>query len=268
MNWLEALPKNRQRGSFPRCLLLMSGERAMVAERLTRMVGLTDVRVEAEHCWMPMGLPTLSPNGLWDLTPIEEAKLGEHVGLLPEGQRKELTDWWITSSEKANTPNWDIASTCIVGGKVGLLLVEAKAHYAELKKDGKPLASDATSGSKRNHEKIGRAVCEASSELEKAICGWNLRCDSHYQLANRFAWAWKMASMNVPVLLVYLGFLNAEEMSDQGEPFVDCADWSRVVLDHSRNIVPEKAWGRELNIGNAMIKPLIRVWEQELPAST
>lgn len=35
-------------------------------------------------------------------------------------------------------------------------------------------------------------------------------------MSNRFAWAWKLATMEVPVVLVYLGFLNATEMGDQG----------------------------------------------------
>jgi hypothetical protein len=52
----------------------------------------------------------------------------------------------------------------------------------------------------------------------------------------------ELASMGVPVVLVYLGFLCAKGVSDLGEPFTDSADWSRVVLEYSRNIVPERAW--------------------------
>ncbi len=66
--------------------------------------------------------------------------------------------------------------------------------------------------SKRNHAQIGRAISEASLGLKDTMDGWNLSRDSHYQLANRFAWAWKLASMGVPVVLVYLGFLGAAEM--------------------------------------------------------
>jgi hypothetical protein len=75
--------------------------------------------------------------------------------------------------------------------------------------------------------------------------------------------------MGVPVVLVYLGFRCATEVNDRprlGEPFVDCADWSRVVLEHSRNIVPERAWDRDIKAGCITIKPLIRVWKQEFPA--
>lgn len=247
----------------------MGGDRAIVAQRITKIIGLPDVHVDAEDIWMPA--PMLKADGEWDLRSIAEANLadanGESKRFLSPEQREKITDWWLAARERPMTPNWDIASRCTVGSKSGLLLVEAKAHHAELKEDGKPLGKDASEGSKKNHERIGKAICEASSGLEKAMHGWNLRCDSHYQLANRFAWAWKLASMGVPVVLVYLGFQNAKEMSDHGEPFVDCADWSRVMLGHSRNIVPERAWGRELKIGDSTIKPLIRIWKQELTAT-
>ena len=38
-------------------------------------------------------------------------------------------------------------------------------------------------------------------------------------MSNRFAWAWKLASSSVPVVLIYLGFLRADEMRDKGKPF-------------------------------------------------
>ncbi len=245
----------------------MDGDRTAVADNLTKLVGLPDVYVEAKDFWMPQGLPKPKANGEWDTNPIEEAKLGDSIGesrrFLSDDQRKEVTSWWLAVSERANTPNWDIASTCTVGEKAGLLLVEAKAHTAELKKDGKPLDKDASAGSIANHEQIGRAIDAASLGLKQAMEGWKLSRDSHYQLANRFAWAWELASMGIPVVLVYLGFVCAKEMSYLGEPFVDCADWSRVILEHSRNIVPERAWGRDVKVGSATIKPLIRAWRQE-----
>lgn len=266
MKWLEELPKNRQRGSFPRCLLLMGEDRTTVAGKLTSIIGLPGVRVEAKHFWMPQGLPALKANDAWDMTPIAEAKLGESEEFLPKEQRNEITNWWLAVPEGANTPNWDIASTCTIGEKDGLLLVEAKAHKAELKSDGKTLANKASEDSKRNHKQITRAISEASAALNEAIPGWKLSRDSHYQIGNRFAWAWKLASMGVPVVLVYLGFLAATEMEDLGEPFTDYARWSKVVLEHSEDIVPPQAWGREINLRSATITPLIRVWKQELPA--
>ena len=261
MSWLDALPKNRRRGSFPRCLLFMQGDRTIVADKLTKLVGLPDVHVGAKDFWMPQGLPVLKDNDEWDTDPIEEAKLEESTGFISADQRKELTNWWLAVPERVNTPNWDIASTCAIGKKAGLLLVEAKAHDTELEEDGKP--EGASGGSIANHQQIGRAIGAASAGLNKAMDGWNLSRDSHYQLANRLAWTWKLASMGIPVVLVYLGFLCATDVNDLGEPFVDCADWSRVVPEHSRNIVPERAWDREIRAGCITIKPLIRVWKQK-----
>lgn len=257
--WLDRLPENRRRGSFPRCLKLMHGERESVAAKLTDLVGIQDVQVQASDFWMPGGLPALAADGTWDSSPINEAKICETERFLPGELCSEIANWWLAVPARANTPNWDIASTCLVGGNRGLLLIEAKAHEAELKSDGKRLDERASDNSRSNDRQIRRAVGEASTELSKAMPGWCLSCDSHYQLANRFAWAWKIASLGVPVVLVYLGFLGATEMRDKGEPFIDCADWTRVVLEHSRGIVPARAWGRELRTRGAVLRPLVRV---------
>src|ERR1700723_144014 len=266
MRWLDALPSNRRRGSFPRCLSFMSGDRSTVANRLTKLVGLPDVLIGPEHFWMPQGLPLLKSNGEWDKHPIAEAKLGEATGFLCDEHREILTSWWLAARERANTPNWDIASTCKIGGRKGFLLVEAKAHLAELKKDGKPRANRPSGGSVDNHKQIGVAIASASAALGETMGGWNLSLDSHYQLANRFAWAWKIASLGFPVVLVYLGFVKATEMKTLGEPFLDYARWSQVVIDHCRGIIPEGAWGQEIKVGSVSVRPLIRVWEQEILA--
>jgi hypothetical protein len=263
MKWLDALPKKCRRGSSPRCLLFMEGDRTTVAAKLTTLVGLPDVRVDARDFWMPQGLPFLKPSGEWDISPTREAKLGKSKGFLREDRQNEVTNWWLSVRGLSNTPNWDIASTCMIGGNPGLLLVEAKAHCAELKQDGKTLGKKPSDGLEDNHDKIRLAISAASVGLESTMGGWKLSCESHYQLANRFAWAWKLTSIGIPVVLFYLGFLGVKEMSDLGEPFNDCADWSRVVLEYSRNIVPERAWGAELIIGSIPIKPLIRVWKQD-----
>ena len=128
-------------------------------------------------------------------------------------------------------------STCTIDGRAGLLLVEAKAHHAELKEDGKTTAATQSVHSTDNHKQIATALSQASAQLNQTIEGWNLNCDSHYQLANRFTWAWKLASMDIPVVLVYLGFLRATEMNDLSAPFIDCEDWTSSILKHSRNIV-------------------------------
>ena len=126
----------------------------------------------------------------------------------------------------ANTPNWDIASTCTFEGERGLLLIEAKAHGSELKPEGKSLRSNASPNSIKNHERIGLAVAEANAELQSATGRqWFISRDDHYQLSNRFAWSWKLASLGIPVVLLYLGFLNAQDMACDGRLFRCEAEW-------------------------------------------
>ncbi len=60
-----------------------------------------------------------------------------------------------------------------------------------------------------------------------------------YQAANRFAWSWKVASLGTPVILVYLGFVGANQMSDRGEPFASLQDWTRTLESHFRGVVDE-----------------------------
>lgn len=79
------------------------------------------------------------------------------------------------------------------------MLVEAKAHLSELKEEGKTLASDASTQSHSNHAQIAECIAEASQALNDTLPGTvDLTIDSHYQLANRIASAWKPASCGLP----------------------------------------------------------------------
>jgi hypothetical protein len=258
MSWFEALPRNRRRGSFPRCLLLMDGDRSVVADRLESLVGLDGIHVSEQDFWMPQGLPVQAAGG-WDTSPIVEARLGEVPGFLTADQREIVTLWWLERRRRANTPNWDIACTATMDGQEGLILVEAKAHSGDLK-----IKDRCSSRNPDNQASIGAAIQEASEALDAIVPGWKLSKDSHYQLANRFAWAWKIASLGIPVVLAYLGFLRAEEMRDQGEPFADPAAWEDLVKERSRGIVPEAVWDRRLMIQGTPLWVLIRSVESDL----
>jgi hypothetical protein len=242
--WLQL---DKKRGSRPRCVLLTDGSREVVAQRLTEIVALDSVTVSPDDTWMPVGRP-VPRDGRWDTSPAREARLDQASGLLPEDARGALRKWWLATpdSRRANTPNWDIASTCQVGNDNGLLLVEAKAHRSELSKSGKTLKKGAREASRWNHDQIKTKITEASSKLGGSGAGWNLTCDTHYQLSNRFAWSWKLASMGMSVVLVYLGFLHADEMADRGAPFASADKWRDAVFEYAEGIVPEQAWGGSL----------------------
>jgi hypothetical protein len=270
MSWIDALQVKRRRGSLPRCLLFTEGPREDVAQRLTTLVGRDDVCISPEDFWMPQGLPVRGPDGRWDLSPTKEAKLGESSEFLRPADRAILTNWWLAVSNRANTPNWDLAGTCTVGEEPGLLLVEAKAHHMELCKEalgkGEP---DASANSKANHERIGEAIQSAQVGLREATgLPWGISRDTHYQMSNRFAWAWKLTELKYPVVLVYLGLLNASEMKDRGNPFESHEEWAELVRLHSSRICPANTWGQLIRVNGSVLLPLIRSVEQPLETSS
>ena len=82
------------------------------------------------------------------------------------------------------------------------------------------------------------------------------------QLSNRFAWSWKLAMLGVPVVLLYLGFLNAQDMQDDEDLFQSENDWRHTMLDYCRGVVDESCWERTLNVEGVPLIPLVRVFEQ------
>lgn len=243
---MKNLTVDRLRGSLLRCLLLTGLPRSQTAELLTKLMGLNNVLVSPENdLWMPQGLRD-----------YKETPLVDTRDFLTIDNCKALTEWWLEKPRGANLPNWDLASTCTIDGKKGLILVEAKAHDAELSESGKKQPT--TINGQLNHKCIGRAIEQANFGLNSACEGWALSLDSHYQLSNRFAWTWKLSTLGVPVILVYLGFLNAMEMLDQGQPFDSYEAWNISIRNHAKNMVPDNAWGQKFEINNTQMWFLIR----------
>jgi hypothetical protein len=124
-----------------------------------------------------------------------------------------------------------------------LLLVEAKAYDEELHREapGRRLGPNSSVDRRASHEKIGSAIEDARASLERTTSlPWRIARDTHYQMSNRFAWAWKLTELGIPVVLVYLGFLRANEMTDRGKPFTDHSDWERLVKSHSEPLFPPR----------------------------
>ena len=268
MCWLNELNENEQRGSRPRCLLFLQGDRPTVAARLQSLVSQTGVQVTASDFWMPLGPPERNEDGHWNFALIREARLGEDEGFLAAQERDDVTNWWLAVSRNANTPNWDIASTATICGKQGFLLVEAKAHDLELKREeaGKYLRTPVTSNSRRNHVRIGACIQEASLALADATKQpWALSRDWNYQMSNRFAWSWKLTEMGYPVVLIYLGFLGAEEMRAPSQvPFTGAEQWTDLVKEHSSALFPEEIWNTRWDLHGRAFFPLIRSIECSL----
>ncbi|MEJ7809342.1 MAG: hypothetical protein WKG32_02895 [Gemmatimonadaceae bacterium] len=62
----------------------------------------------------------------------------------------------------------------------------------------------------------------------------------------------------MPVVLVYLGFLNAAEMRGRGKPFASASDWEKQVRSHSEKLVPADVWERPQSIGDITFVATIR----------
>ncbi len=224
-------------------------ERPEFASEFTQLLEPSGAVVLSDDNWMPLGHSN-----------DEEARLDVHGSKL-FGEAldwRDLWQWWLVHNGKANTPNWDVASTCSIGDRRGLVLVEAKAHTRELKLSGKRLESTASQRSVENHERIGEAIAEASSSLAALVPGVTLSRDSHYQLANRVAFSWKLASTGIPVVLVYLGFTGDAGISDVGEPLEDDSHWREVFADHASGVLPNEFLEHEIDCGAARMRMLVR----------
>ena len=262
MSWLDGLNRKERKGSRPRCVLLTDGARADVARRLTELIALPAVEVSPDVATMPRGKPVYRM-GRWVSDPVKEAQLESAPALIPSGEiRSELKDWWLAVHRStAQTPNWDIAAACTIHGREGLMLAEAKAHADELSDEGKWFGAGSSA---LNHERIGRAIGEANAAFSKATgTAWNLSRDRNYQLSNRFAWCWKLASLGVPVVLVYLGFLNADEM---GKPFQSLSEWESALKSHAGDTVDNAIWERGTVFRGTPFIPVIRACEKPMDA--
>ena len=216
---------------------------------LLQLLTPVEARITARSNWMPKG------HGASD-----EARL-ETFGpkIIPGGTIwSDLQRWWLASERGATTPNWDIAVGCEIEGEPGLVLVEAKANDRELNVAGKAIDLAASPPSVQNHERIGEAINQVCGELRRLSASTAISRDTHYQLSNRVAFAWKLASLGIPTVLVYLGFLGDQGIDNVGLPFTDSAHWSKVFAAYADSVVPPDLFERRLDCGPAPTWFLVR----------
>jgi hypothetical protein len=150
--------------------------------------------------------------------------------------------WWIVKRNAGvRTPNFDLISTATICGMSGVLLVEAKAHHGELETCGKSFKS---SSSLENHQKIGASIELANRALNAIAPGFKLNRDAFYQVSNRIAWGWRLASLGVPVTVLYLGFV--QDPFWPKDQFESNEDWMRAARSYLGNVVPVDVLGRRL----------------------
>jgi len=120
------------------------------------------------------------------------------------------------------------------------------------------LNAAASAASRANHERIGTAIAEACTALQRWSATTSVGRDSHYQLANRVAFAWKLASLGIPTVLVYLGFCGDHGIADVGEPIRDASHWSDIFAAYAHSAVPQDLFERRLDCGAAPAWFLVR----------
>lgn len=77
----------------------------------------------------------------------------------------------------------------------------------------------------------------------------------------RIAFAWKLASLGIPTVLIYLGFLGDSGIADVGTPFKDESDWQGAFGDHASPIVPYELFEHSLETGSGKVWFLLRARE-------
>ncbi|AWG22909.1 hypothetical protein FFWV33_15935 [Flavobacterium faecale] len=196
---------------------------------------------------------SITSNDIWIPNSVSPTKeVGLNVFLRSNFDVQVANDsikWWLYKGSAA--PKWDLISTCTINGKRGILLVEAKAHKGELKNDKKNIKKEATTDSKKNHEQIALAIAEANTHIKGDIADIALSRDSCYQFSNRVAHAWWLANQGIPVVLLYLGFLNCEDMSDNYKTFKTDKEWEDCFTGHTEIVGAEGLVGKTINCGKS-----------------
>lgn len=67
---------------------------------------------------------------------------------------------------------------------------------------------------------------------------FDLDVSRHYQLANRVAYAWKLADLGLPVVLLYLGFTG--DTYFDADYIRDDAHWQRVIGGYMQGVVSQQ----------------------------
>ena len=151
---------------------------------------------------------------------------------------KTLKNWWL--GKRARTPVWDFICNAEINGTPGLILIEAKAHKNELE--------NTKDKSKAQKGSLNR--CKIKSALKKIneLYCYKLSADDHFQLSNRIAWSIKLASLGIPVVLIYLGFLNTKEMtiSKDDSLLSNAKEWETLVTKYSKDIDFED-WSKKIS---------------------
>lgn len=140
----------------------------------------------------------VSPLQTDDFAEYRDAAFLDRIG--QNALTNSLSDFWPSRG-----PQWDALGLCAEGP----VLVEAKAHIAEF-------FSPASQAKGASLEKIQNAFCEMqTAEKITTTCDWS---QHYYQYANRLAHLWWLRRNGVNAHLLFVSFLNDEDMSGPTHP--------------------------------------------------
>ena len=203
--------------------------------------------IESDAKWRPQSWSDPSESRLFDAA----------SPFLEREQRNELRGWWLAHS--GNIPNWDlIIESKTEDHRPSLILIEAKAHTDEFDCGPKSRPDASNPRSVANHARIESAIAEANLALSKRGLTTSISCDHCYQLSNRIAVAWKLASIGVPTGLIFLGFTGDREIKREGIYFADDAHWCRAFGEYCAATFPMELLGRNIPCGPASFFVLSR----------
>lgn len=214
------------KGSKLRCLLLTSMRKEKLQESLIHIIGQETIdklkiKFTDDFDHFPKGLA--NPREI----ELDKEKIPINGSI---DYCTTLNKWWLEKS--ARTPVWDLVCKAEIDGAQGLILVEAKAHNNELYKENDKTGSEKGSA---NYHRIEEALKQVNG-----FYSYKLSPDTHYQLSNRIAWSIKLASLGIPVVLIYLGCINTEEMessiSKNDSLIMGINDWKELVEKYSGEV--------------------------------
>lgn len=220
------------------------------ASTLDGLLDGTTFRVAADRHCRPVGRSCSSD---WNEYRVEDY-LRRHP-LSPQGPFLDRT-WWI--SHQGNRPNWDLICRITDGTRDGLLLVEAKAHEDEIVEQNKKSQPDpANPHSVANDRQIRQVLQQTNSAMAQLGFGaFGLSADHHYQLSNRIAYAYKLATLGLPVVLMYLGFVGDRYFPNDWLRSPD--HWQRLVGGYLQGVVPQGFPNRHVTIGSGSLVMIVR----------
>ena len=110
-----------------------------------------------------------------------------------------------------------------------------------------------------NQVSVENAINEANTSISKTVKDIKLSTENCYHLSSRIAEAWWLASKGIPVVLLYVGFLNDEKLSfKKHNIFTTDAEWQDLFKKHTEKVGVDKLLEKSIDCGAASFTTIVR----------